>query len=131
MKVFSLIFAVVMFFTGGVQAEARPQDDVTIRIGKTKSVDKGRLQIKFVSIIEDSRCPMNARCIWAGNARIKVLVSSGRGTARTIELNTGDDPRPVSVFGYKLELADLKPHKGDPSPGDLKPSAVISVTKNS
>jgi hypothetical protein len=127
-RIFLVILGAILLF-GGIGTEARAQEDVTIQIGKKKSVDKGRLQISFISVLEDSRCPMNARCIWAGNARIKLLVSRGRGPTRAVELNTGDDPQTVSVFGYTLELVDLKPHKGDPSPVAKKTSAVISLRR--
>ena len=111
--------------------EANPHNDDTlrIRIGQQRSADNGKVTIKFISVLEDSRCPMNARCIQAGNARIKVVVSKGH-SSRTVELNTNTKPRAVSVLGYEMALQDLAPHKGEPHKMIARPeTATITVTK--
>src|SRR5882672_10036739 len=38
------------------------------------------LQIKFVEVKEDSRCPADVKCVWAGNAAVRLEVSiRGKG----------------------------------------------------
>lgn len=37
----------------------------------------GGATVAPVSVIEDSRCPMNARCIWAGRVVVSATVSRG------------------------------------------------------
>lgn len=44
----------------------------TVRLGETQRV--GRLRITPLLVKEDSRCPMNARCFWAG----RVVIRDGR-----------------------------------------------------
>lgn len=56
-------------------------------MGEEKSLQKEKLKIKFVDVPEDSRCPMNARCVWIGNARIKLKVNN-----QTLILDTQDMP---------------------------------------
>ena len=60
---------------------------ITLKMGEEKSLQKEKLKIKFVDVPEDSRCPMNARCIWIGNARIKLKVNN-----QTLILDTQDMP---------------------------------------
>lgn len=38
----------------------------------------GRLVVTPVAVEEDSRCPMNARCIWAGRVIVRAVVADGR-----------------------------------------------------
>jgi len=109
---------------------AKDPVSVKIRLGQSKTADGGKVTIKFLSVVEDSRCPMNARCVWAGNAKIKVTVTVGRQRAETVELNSLTEPQVVTVHGYRLSLQDLNPQKGQPADWPKTPvKATISVEK--
>ena len=86
---------------------AKQGEEVSVKIN-TEERANGGVRVKFVELVEDSRCPVDTNCIWAGNAKIKVRVTRN-GRSRVIELNTmtkGADP----VFaGYKFRLTDLDP----------------------
>ncbi len=71
------------------------------RIGETVRVHG--LRVTPLRVIEDSRCPQNARCIWAGRVRLSVRI--GRITR---ELTLG---QPVTVAGGKLSLAAVSPER--------------------
>jgi hypothetical protein len=73
-------------------------------LGQTIGVDGPR--ITPLEVLEDSRCPMNARCVWAGQLRLRVRIESGRGG--TIELTSG---KPASVADGTLELVEVRPDK--------------------
>ncbi|MEG3155040.1 hypothetical protein [Sphingomonas sp. RB1R13] len=45
----------------------------TASYGQTANV--GPLLIQPIALVEDSRCPINARCIWAGRLVIKTCVT--------------------------------------------------------
>ena len=128
MRTLILSLTAILIFGGLVQTYAQTEETVSVGLGKRKTADRGRLSVVFLSVVEDSRCPMNARCVGAGNAKIKISVSKGRGKVQTIELNTGTEPLTVTALGYKFELQDLKPHKGDPHAG-RKTIATISITR--
>ena len=38
----------------------------------------GRFVVTPVQVDEDSRCPMNARCVWAGRVTVSAVVREGR-----------------------------------------------------
>lgn len=84
---------------------AKRSQDVKVQINK--SVTSGSLKIEFVELVEDSRCPADAQCIWAGNAKIKVRVSFRDGRARDYELNTSTSPQSVKVGRYDIRLTGL------------------------
>jgi hypothetical protein len=46
---------------------------VAARIGETADLGGG-LHVRPLEVLEDSRCPQNARCVWAGRLRLRVQV---------------------------------------------------------
>lgn len=75
----------------------------TARFGQTVSVDGPR--VTPIRLLSDSRCPMEARCVWAGEVRILARVRTGRGSS-TRELTLG---KPIPVADGELELASVMP----------------------
>lgn len=66
------------------------------------------VRVKFVDLIEDSRCPTDTQCIWAGNAKIKVQLSKN-GKSKVVEMNTGMEPRAIRFEGYEIKITKLTP----------------------
>lgn len=73
-------------------------------LGQTVTVNGPRLTP--LEVLEDSRCPMNARCVWAGQLRLRVRIESGTGG--TVELTSG---KPITVADGTLELVEVRPDK--------------------
>jgi hypothetical protein len=46
--------------------------------------------VQPVAVLEDSRCPMNARCIWAGRVRVQMLWIRGNGEQQPFEVTLGE-----------------------------------------
>lgn len=57
------------------QEESAPTPRIAIKIplGQTLSLDG--MTIEFIEVLEDSRCPEDVVCVWAGQAKVKVRVS--------------------------------------------------------
>lgn len=56
------------------RAEALRADGVVAAgIGETADLGNG-LRVRPLEVLEDSRCPQNARCVWAGRLRLRVSV---------------------------------------------------------
>ncbi len=80
--------------------------EVLLRVGETKNI--GDLVLTLESVPEDSRCPINAKCIWAGRVAIS-LIAREAGLAKTLVLKTDDAP--VSFAGVLLSIANVAPLK--------------------
>lgn len=56
------------------RAEALRADGV-VAVGLNQTADLGNgLRVRPLEVLEDSRCPQNARCVWAGRLRLRVSV---------------------------------------------------------
>ena len=99
--------ALAAFTTLAPSANAQTRE---VRIGRTVSVDG--LRIRPIALVEDSRCPMNARCVWAGRVVVRVAIS-GRGRPATRLLTLGE---PVQHAGGRLSLVAAEPNRmaGEP-----------------
>jgi hypothetical protein len=104
------------------------QTSIILRPGQQKTVSG--LRIKFIEVVEDSRCPENARCIWAGNAKVKVQVTSKRLGTKVFEMNTFSGPKGNQFDGYAINLEGLTPGRRTSDP--IRASsyrATISVSR--
>lgn len=83
-----------------------PQSDdgsVTARLGQTVKV--GGPRVTPLKVLEDSRCPMEARCVWAGRVKLSIRVTYGRHS----EVREIASDRPIQVADGMLELAGVMP----------------------
>ena len=107
-------------------------NEFSLGIGQSASIDGEKLIIKFKAVLEDSRCPINALCAWAGNGKVEFDVLDIDGENKTIVLNTEEEPRLAPLKGHKLKLVSLKPPRIDGvsiSPGDYR--VTLSVERTS
>ncbi len=105
----SLILTLITSLALTSVVTAKSPDKLNLRAGQQKTAARGELTIKFISVLEDSRCPANARCIWAGNAKIKVKVSNRSGGSKVMEINTNLEPHGDQFGGYAINLTGLTP----------------------
>lgn len=80
-------------------------DGSNVRLGQTAYVEGPK--IKPVEVIEDSRCPMNARCVWAGQVRLRALWVRPSGS-QEIELTLGE---PTPLADGELTLTSVRPDR--------------------
>lgn len=87
------------------------------KLGQTVYVDGPR--VTPLRVIEDSRCPMNARCVWAGRVVLRAKVQGG-AWQREIDLTLGE---PVQVADGALALVSVTPDRRTDlaiKPGDYR-----------
>lgn len=99
---------------------AQTKQQIKVLINRQKAIPGSKLTIKFASLVEESRCPIDTNCIDAGNAQIMIKVSKSNGAAQTFELNTNSAPQFVTFAGYKIKLIDLNP----------RPATNIRINRN-
>ena len=103
---------------GATQVRAPLGEEFRVRAGQTALVGDEGLRVGFRRVTEDSRCPINARCIRAGSARIEVELRAPRMAARRAILTTPDEPQGATYGPYEIEVLELQPGReiGAPAP---------------
>jgi len=105
-------FAYILIFialAAPISTNAQAARSVEVKIHQETMDHRTGLRIKFLELVEDSRCPTDTNCVWAGNAKVKIRVRGARGQARTLTLNSTLQPQSVSYGGYEFKLAGLTP----------------------
>lgn len=82
------------------------RDGSDVALGQRAYVDGPIVQP--VKVLEDSRCPMNARCIWAGRVRVEMLWIRGNGEKQRFEATLGE---PTQLADGQFTLESVRPEK--------------------
>lgn len=93
-------------------------DGSDVALGQRAYVD-GPL-VQPVAVLEDSRCPMNARCIWAGRVKVEMVWIRGNGDKQPFEATLGE---PVQLADGQFTLESVRPEKRTDAtikPGDYR-----------
>jgi hypothetical protein len=90
------------------EIEVRLDDPFALRMEQTAEVAGTPLRLRFEEVLEDSRCPADVMCVWAGNARIRLIVEATTEPAELL-LNTGLEPRAAPAAGYLVTLEAVQP----------------------
>ena len=117
-----LILALILIFVFGsiLQAKGRTDEQFKLQVNGQKTITKDKLTIKFISVVEDSRCPKDAACIWSGNAKIQLKLKKKNGAWETFELNTDIEKREIRFSGYAIKIVGLTP----------TPKANVRINRN-
>lgn len=104
--------------------------EATVPLGQTVAVGKTGLSVSFDRVESDSRCPINARCVWSGVAIVDVTVKNSKGGTKPLKLSTVNFEaynKVEKAFGKDFELVDLLPHKGDTGQLETPPPKVLTI----
>jgi hypothetical protein len=99
---------------------ASPGVEFSLALGKTAALSGSDFRITFNRVTEDSRCPVDVQCVWAGDAKIELTVSrnSAPGDTRAIGLNPPNSE--VTVGDLKIRFVSLAPAPRQSEPAESR-----------
>jgi hypothetical protein len=96
-------------------------EEFALAMGASVGIDQKGVIVTFEKVIDDSRCPMNARCIWEGNARIALKVSEFTAARAADTFDMADSTHELNtstrfntrekIADFALELRRLEPDR--------------------
>ena len=105
-------------------------EEFSLSIGQTASINGQALQITFEDVIEDSRCPSDVTCIWAGRVSciIKIVQDSSPYRMVLTEPGLTDQYTSVTYKEYQLAFHVIPyPEAGQSIPkGDYRLQLIVS-----
>jgi hypothetical protein len=111
------ILAAPLALAACATAPPAPQDGIA-RAELGERVDVDGPYVTPLAVLEDSRCPMNARCVWAGRVRLSVRIDLG---ARSETREIASDA-PIQVADGELSLVEVQPDlMAGEQPSERKP----------
>ncbi|MCF8261807.1 MAG: hypothetical protein K9J12_13595 [Melioribacteraceae bacterium] len=123
--IFLFLSLVLLSGCGDSLTEFELDEEFKIKYGEKVRINGAPFEIEFIDVAEDSRCPRNLVCVWAGNAEIVLAVADERRS-----LNTTLDPKSFDLYGYKVDLIRIEPYPEDENeiPKEIY-EATLSVGK--
>ena len=91
----------------------------TLRMGESADVD-GQLRLTALTVTEDSRCPIDVACVWAGDAAVAILLESSAAAGRTDTLHTLPDRKSRTSYASLMIMfttLDPPPSAGEKTAG--------------
>ena len=87
---------------------------IYLKEGENKFLKEYEMNVTFKRMVEDSRCPKDVQCIWAGNAIAEVEFMGTYTRPVTVQLSTTNDAKKgyantEKFNGYKITLEDVTP----------------------
>lgn len=97
MSKFSLYFlavlALVLLLSGCAgepgEIKARLGEEFSLSIGQSASITGEDLIIEFEEVVEDSRCPKNVTCVWAGRVSCIIEITDRDSSYRMVLTQPG------------------------------------------
>jgi hypothetical protein len=133
-----LIFAATLSLAACNRAPAEPGDDspqgsvlavrfdetFDLRVGNSANVGGQALTIAFRRVEGDSRCPMDAICVWTGDATAHLDVTVGRMAWTPVSVHTHVEPRRAGFREFSIELVALTPYPRSDQP--IRPEDYVA-----
>lgn len=80
--------------------------EVTLAPGE--QADPHGLSVEFVKVVEDSRCPSDVTCVWAGEVKVQLSTRVRASETVQLEITAGQD---ATVGGFRLAVMHVQPER--------------------
>ncbi|MDQ3181558.1 MAG: hypothetical protein M3Q33_13685 [Acidobacteriota bacterium] len=105
----TLVLILILACGSILQAKGQTTQQFKLQVNEQKTITKDKLKIRFISVIEDSRCPEGTNCVWAGNAKVHLKLKKRNGAWEIFELNTNLEKKEIRFGGYAIKIVELTP----------------------
>jgi hypothetical protein len=110
MRIAAIVMSVVVAGCGAAPSQelqtVDPGARFTLAPGTSVSVKVAKMEVRFVAVSEDSRCPRDVTCIWAGEVKVQLEIREGAKAASQVEVLEGGS----TVAGeYRVILVRVEP----------------------
>lgn len=101
------------------------QEQVDLPLDEALTVDNA-LCLRLTDV-DDSRCPANAICVWAGFVTVTIEATLD-GAAHELKLSS-EDEQPAAVGDYRIALVNVRPYPMAGVPQPQPPIATVMVMR--
>jgi len=111
MRIPTLMFASLLLAIGCASASGPSEVPLNepFEMAPGDAVEADGLTVRFEAVTQDSRCPIDAVCVWQGDATVVLSLTTAADPAASRELHTGVDPREARFASYSVTLVSVAP----------------------
>lgn len=85
--------------------------EFTLAVGQITTVNQAAINIRFVAVVEDSRCPADAICVRAGDAIVRLDVTPAFAGNTVYDLHTENPKMSTATHGdVTIALLQVAPY---------------------
>ena len=132
MKKHLLIFFLFTAVIGYSQDKPIEVPKILVKIALGETVTFKKATVKFLKVVEDSRCPSDVNCIWEGQATVLAEVTETGKETKQVELLYGKRKN-ESLFsseGYSLKGVSLNPYPSSANSDKMEYWLLVSEEGN-
>ncbi len=113
------VFGWQLLFSGASFAQESAHrslgEEFELAVHQTAQMTAENISVTFQEVSEDSRCPVDVTCIWAGLAKVSLQVSVS-GQERELRLSTSPPENSAVFENYTFWLISVRPvPRSDPN----------------
>lgn len=92
--------------------QAQLGKNFTLKVNQSASFASEGLVVKLAEVSQDSRCPSDVVCVWAGEVRVKLLLSKGEksGLLQPALGAAAGNESEAEFEGYKIKVVAVEPY---------------------
>jgi len=83
-------------------------EEVELAPGEQAVFEPHGLTVEFVKVVEDSRCPTDVTCVWAGEVKVLLSTRFRAADAFQSEITAGQD---ATVGDFRLAVVRVQPER--------------------
>ena len=106
------VFGWQLLFSGAsfAQESSHPSlgEEFELAVDQTAQITTEHISVTFEQVLEDSRCPVDVTCIWAGLAEVSLRVAVS-GHERELSLSTSPPENSAVFENYTFWLIRVRP----------------------
>lgn len=126
-RVLFLVFSITLILSSCKKEVFLLNEDVSIGFNSTilvETTDNGQMDVQYIELLEESRCPPDAFCIWAGCVKVKLKLDDEQYVELSLSGTTIDS---VAYNDHIIKLLSVEYDSDDDFGVEKKSSVVIRV----
>ena len=107
-------------------------NETQIQLKVNQTMESDNIKVKFLNVIEDSRCPAGVTCIWEGQVKITVNIIKNDQSLGNFVLTSRDEQQDMAIQtfdGHSIQVVRVDPYPTSGKkilPSDYLATFVIS-----
>ena len=88
-------------------------NEISLNFNQVVALENTSLNVKFVDVVQDSRCPTSVTCVQAGDVSLSFNIFEDKFNLGNVNLTIGAENAKI-ISKYRIELLSVSPYPRTP-----------------